>query len=110
MASESNGAQSDINYFRTLPGSMFFFTVCFSLFLLKIIFYVAPSPPQNLRVTAVTADSITIKWLPPVEPNGQLNHYIIKYSSNNISGESLSKRDYCQNSMFFLSLIQFFFL
>lgn len=23
MASESNGAQSEINYFRTLPGSMF---------------------------------------------------------------------------------------
>lgn len=25
MASESNGAQSDINYFRTMPGSRFFF-------------------------------------------------------------------------------------
>ncbi|XP_060876851.1 insulin-like receptor [Metopolophium dirhodum] len=78
MASESNGAQSDINYFRTMPGT--------------------PSPPQNLRVKSVTADSISIEWMPPAEPNGELKHYIIKYTSINISGDSLLKRDYCQNS------------
>lgn len=29
MASESNGAQSDINYFRTMPGSRLFCIFCF---------------------------------------------------------------------------------
>jgi len=43
--------------------------------------------------------------MPPAEPNGELKHYIIKYTSINISGDSLLKRDYCQNSMYFFYLI-----
>lgn len=66
------------------------------------MFFTAPSPPQNLHVTSETSDSITIAWSPPAEPNGELKQYIIKYSSNNISWDSLLKRDYCQNSMFFI--------
>lgn len=66
--------------------------------------FTAPSPPQNLRVKSVTADSISIEWMPPAEPNGQLKHYIIKYTSINISGDSLLKRDYCQNSMYFFKI------
>ncbi|VVC26261.1 Hypothetical protein CINCED_3A024692 [Cinara cedri] len=79
MASESNGAQSEINYFRTMPGT--------------------PSAPQFLHVVSETSDSITIEWLPPVEPNGKIVGYRIIYSSNNISWDSLLKRDYCQNSV-----------
>lgn len=63
--------------------------------------FIAPSPPQYLHVTSETSDSITIEWLPPAEPNGKLKNYVIKYSSNNISWDSLLKRDYCQNSMLF---------
>lgn len=68
------------------------------------MFPIAPSPPQYLHVISETANSITIEWLPPAEPNGQISEYIIKYSSNNISWDSISKRDYCQNSMLFSSL------
>lgn len=32
MASESNGAQSDIDYFRTMPGSRFFRIIYFDTF------------------------------------------------------------------------------
>jgi len=63
------------------------------------MFFVAPSPPQYLHVISETANSITIEWLPPAEPNGKISQYIIKYTSINISWDSISKRDYCQNSM-----------
>lgn len=36
MASESNGAQSDINYFRTMPGSRFFVFYYFIILLFNI--------------------------------------------------------------------------
>lgn len=68
------------------------------------MFFIAPSPPQYLHVKSETSDSITIEWLPPAEPNGKLNQYIIKYTSNNISWDSLLKRDYCQNSMYFIQV------
>lgn len=64
------------------------------------MFLIAPSPPQFLHVVSETSDSITIEWLPPAEPNGKLSYYKIIYSSNNISWDSLLKRDYCQNSKF----------
>ncbi|XP_050440178.1 insulin-like receptor [Adelges cooleyi] len=80
VASESIGAQSDISYFYTLPDT--------------------PGPPQHLEATDWTTDSVTIKWLPPAEPNGQLSHYVIKYSPNNISGdERLHERNYCENTI-----------
>lgn len=69
------------------------------------MFLTAPSPPQFLHVVSETSDSITIEWLPPAEPNGKLLHYKIKYSSNNISWDSLLKRDYCQNSKFFIMVV-----
>lgn len=59
---------------------------------------------------AETSDSITIEWLPPAEPNGQLNYYVIKYTSNNISGDSLLKRDYCHNGIFKLFLKNLYYL
>lgn len=65
----------------------------------EICILLAPSPPQNLRVTYYNTDSITIEWQPPAEPNGIIKNYIIKYSPNNISWDSLDKRDYCRDGM-----------
>lgn len=65
-----------------------------------------PSPPQNLRVVSETSDSIKIEWEAPAEPNGEIQKYVIKYSSNNISVDSLGKRDYCQNGIVFFLFIK----
>ena len=43
--------------------------------------YVAPSPPRHLIITRVFDDGIELNWIPPREPNGDIRHYIIKYTT-----------------------------
>ena len=43
----------------------------------------APSPPRHLTVTRVCDDGIELNWIPPREPNGDIRHYIIKYTTQN---------------------------
>ena len=43
----------------------------------------APSPPRNLTITGVFDDGIELNWIPPREPNGDIQHYIIKYTTQN---------------------------
>nr|XP_023021383.1 insulin-like receptor [Leptinotarsa decemlineata] len=57
IASERNGSQSEIQYFRTLPSM--------------------PSSPVNLQVISTSYDSLRITWAPPTHPNGQITHYIV---------------------------------
>nr|WML96173.1 insulin receptor [Colaphellus bowringi] len=57
IASEKNGSQSEIQYFRTLPSM--------------------PSSPVNLNVFSTSSDSLRITWAPPSYPNGQITHYIV---------------------------------
>ena len=38
-----------------------------------------PSPPRHLTITRVFDDGIELNWIPPREPNGDIQHYIIKY-------------------------------
>ena len=40
-----------------------------------------PSPPRYLTVTRVFDDGIELNWIPPREPNGDIRHYIIKYTT-----------------------------
>ena len=40
-----------------------------------------PSPPRYLTITRVFDDGIELNWIPPREPNGDIRHYIIKYST-----------------------------
>ena len=40
----------------------------------------APSPPRHLTITRVCEDGIELNWIPPREPNGDIRHYIIKYT------------------------------
>ena len=39
----------------------------------------APSPPRHLTRTRVFDDGIELNWIPPRKPNGDIQHYIIKY-------------------------------
>ena len=41
----------------------------------------APSPPRHLTITRVFDDGIELNWIPPKEPNGDIQHYIIKYTT-----------------------------
>ena len=41
----------------------------------------APSPPRHLTITRVFDDGIELNWIPPREPNGDIQHYIIKYTT-----------------------------
>ena len=40
-----------------------------------------PSPPRHLTITRVCDDGIELNWIPPREPNGDIHHYIIKYTT-----------------------------
>ena len=41
----------------------------------------APSPPRHLTITRVCDDRIELNWIPPRKPNGDIRHYIIKYTT-----------------------------
>ena len=45
--------------------------------------YTAPSPPRHLTRTRVFDGGIELNWIPPREPNGDIRHYIIKYTTHN---------------------------
>ncbi|KAI5644933.1 protein tyrosine kinase domain-containing protein [Phthorimaea operculella] len=59
---DQKGAQSDIIYFKTLPDK--------------------PSPPQSLSVEVLDHNSVYIKWLPPVAPNGTIILYHVQIHAN----------------------------
>ena len=42
-----------------------------------------PSHPRHLTITRVCDDGIELNWIPPREPNGDIRHYIIKYTTQN---------------------------
>ncbi|XP_026758782.1 insulin-like receptor isoform X2 [Galleria mellonella] len=76
---DKKGAQSNIIYFKTLPGQ--------------------PSPPVNLIVEHNTAHSVNIRWSPPVMPNGVVVMYHVEIQANSYNKPKIlgSKFDYCTN-------------
>ena len=42
-----------------------------------------PSCPRDLAITRVFDDGIELNWIPPREPNGDIRHYIIRYTTKN---------------------------
>lgn len=36
-----------------------------------------PEPPANIKVAALTADSILVSWMPPKHKNGEIQHYTV---------------------------------
>ncbi|XP_073694841.1 neuronal cell adhesion molecule a isoform X9 [Garra rufa] len=46
-----------------------------------------PGPPANLEVENLNLDSLIIKWAPPIEYNGHLTGYLLKYQPINTTDE-----------------------
>ena len=53
------------------------------LYLMHTVYITAPSAPRHLTTTRVFDDGIELNWIPPREPNGDVRHYIIKYTTQN---------------------------
>ncbi|PNF35477.1 Insulin-like receptor [Cryptotermes secundus] len=79
IATERSGAQSPIQYFRTLPAS--------------------PSPPMALDVSTSTSTELTIKWQPPQEPNGNVTHYVVIGTWIKDDESMLDQRNYCSEPL-----------
>uniref|UniRef100_A0A673M486 Neuronal cell adhesion molecule-like n=1 Tax=Sinocyclocheilus rhinocerous TaxID=307959 RepID=A0A673M486_9TELE len=48
-----------------------------------------PGPPADLKVQNLNLDSLVVKWVPPVEYNGHLTGYLLKYQPSNITLDNL---------------------
>ncbi|CAH0562735.1 unnamed protein product [Brassicogethes aeneus] len=77
VATERNGAQSKIKYFRTLPSM--------------------PTPPQIVQAVSYNYDSLKITWTPPHQPNGNITYYIVAGKKNANENMDSKDRDYCED-------------
>ena len=48
------------------------------------------SSPRHLSVTRVFEDEIELNWLPPTEPNGEVLHYVIYYTPEGDTEQSIN--------------------
>uniref|UniRef100_A0AAR2LDG1 Neuronal cell adhesion molecule a n=1 Tax=Pygocentrus nattereri TaxID=42514 RepID=A0AAR2LDG1_PYGNA len=48
-----------------------------------------PGPPTFLRITNPNLESFTVEWGPPVDDNGRITGYILKYQPSNVILENL---------------------
>ena len=55
-------------------------SIC-TLTIVYILLYTAPSPPRDLTITRAFQHGIELNWIPPRETNGDIQHYIIKYTT-----------------------------
>ena len=46
---------------------------------LTIFFYVEPTSPRHVNVSALDSTSLNVTWKPPEEKNGKILHYVIYY-------------------------------
>ena len=42
-----------------------------------------PSCPRKLTISSASSKWIELNWIPPIEPNGDIQHYRIKYTTQN---------------------------
>lgn len=61
----------------------------------------APSDiPNNVTVTAADLQSVLIQWIPPLIPNGIINHYNIYINYTN--GTDIDSRNASSNATYYL--------
>lgn len=79
IATERNGAQSSIYYFRTHPD--------------------VPSKPLNLQIRTNSSSSLYITWQPPLNPHGNVTYYIVSGQQHRDMNneELLNNRNYCHD-------------
>lgn len=46
---------------------------------LYTLFFLVPGPPADLNIQNLNLDSLIVKWVSPVEYNGHLTGYLLKY-------------------------------
>lgn len=56
-----------------------------------------PSVMIDVSATAISYDTISISWIRPLEPNGNLSHYILKYQKQADDKNLILQRNYCAN-------------
>ena len=44
--------------------------------------FAVPSAPDNFTVMDIQANEVTLSWLPPLTPNGNINEYSLSYSNS----------------------------
>lgn len=55
---------------------------CISLnYINSFFFFLVPGPPTHLKVRNLNLDSLILEWAPPLEDNGHLTGYLLKYQS-----------------------------
>ncbi|KAH1023594.1 hypothetical protein HUJ04_012768 [Dendroctonus ponderosae] len=77
IATEKNGAQSDINYFRTKPSE--------------------PSAVEQVQIVQSSSSSLRVSWSPPHRPNGKISYFKI-YGTKH-KDISLPNRNYCTDTV-----------
>ena len=38
------------------------------------------SPPKDFSITEIGINSFQLRWMPPVNPHGTINRYVVSYS------------------------------
>jgi Down syndrome cell adhesion molecule len=51
-----------------------------------------PEAPANIKASALTAESILISWLPPLQKNGMITHYTVYSKDSGRKGQTRSKQ------------------
>ena len=57
------------------------------------ILFIDPSRPRRLYITRVFQDGVELNWIPPRETNGDIQHYIIKYTTQNGTEQEINTTD-----------------
>lgn len=55
-------------------------------------FFTVPGPPAGIKALALTAESILVSWLPPLQPNGNVSKYTVysrEAGSNNHNAHTM---------------------
>ena len=55
--------------------------------------YTVPSPPRDLTITRVFQHGIELNWIPPRETNGDIQHYIIKCTTQDGTEQEITTTD-----------------
>lgn len=94
---KGDGPASSDQQFQTPEGGTVLCTLCthllyvlicqsveyyyISLNYINCFFFIVPGPPSHLKVRNLNLDSLILEWAPPLEDNGHLTGYLLRYQS-----------------------------